>query len=227
MRKTILVPLVLLLVLVSNVLTQDEDDEEEEGEDEEESGNYVNNFDSMGSSFFPMGSENIEELPGGVFDTDSDGDPIDYMDSNKNPAISSRFMIPSLLHLPKMSGDSEDRPFPPSQQFHFPSDFQQEDLPSINNEENDHHEDTYDPDRRRRYTGYDDEQERRSAGYDESGSGSDRDMNQDYDRFPRGSFYGMDGFYAGDSRRVHGRLLAPFRGKPFAPRTPCDGGCDE
>lgn len=230
MRKSLFLPLALLLILLSSVRAQDDEDDEEAEEDDESGGNDVNAFDAgYDSGFFPMGSENFEELPGGVFDpdTDSDGDPIDYMDSMKNPSVSPRYMLPSLLHLPKVSSRDfhEDPPFPTSDHhFHFPNRYQQEDPPSIPDDSDDQdQQDSYDPERRRRYTGYDDVREQ-ASGYGEAGSA--HDMSQDYERFPKGSFYGMEGLYGRDSRRTRDRLFVPFKSKSFAPRTPCDGGCD-
>lgn len=225
MRRTIFLPLVLLLLLISNVLTQDDEDDEGD-DDDDDSGNVINEFDNFDNGYFPLGSENFDEIPGGLFESDSDGDPIDYMDSNKNPSVSPRFSLPSLLrhHEPDTIINNGERHHFHSSSHNVNND-QVEDPPAIRNDPdllNAHHGDSYDPDRRRRYTGYDDE-DSGPGGHEDSGAA--HDMNQDFDRFPKGSFYDFDGLY-GNSKRVHERLFSPYKGKTSS-RTPCDGGCDE
>ena len=230
MRKTIFLPLVLLILLIANVLTQDDDDDDGDEEDED-SGNYINGFENFDNGYFPMGSENFEELPGGVYDPESEADPIDYMDSTKNPSVSSRFSLPSLVRShrdPDTIINNGDRPLLHSSSFNVNNDQQHDDPPVIRNDPNllnARPEDSYDPDRRRRYTGYDDEEESGLNSHEDAPV-IPRDMNQDYDRFPKGSFYGFDGFY-GNSKRVHDRLFPTFPAKASDTRPPCDGDCDE
>lgn len=233
-RRLIFCQLGLLLLLISNVVTQDDDDEDAGGEDEDDddSGNYINSFDNFDNNYFPMGSDNYEELPGGVFDADSDGDPIDYMDSTKNNhRVSPRFSIPSLIRSNSREHDTllnrGNGPLVHAPQFDFPE--HQEDRPVVRNDPNllnAHPFDSYDPDRRQRYAGYDEEHEGSPASQEEATSTS-RDMNQDYDRFPRGSFLEYDGFPGDPKRVVHDRRFPQFKMNLPHPSLPCDGDCNK
>ena len=249
-HKHLFLPLVVIcFLLVSHVLTQDDDDETDDDEDS----NFVDNYDGYendeggedGGGFFPMGSENFEEIPGGIFeqDADSDVDPIDFMDSNKKSSVALRNVLPTLMRpYPKDADQTviHDPPVPflPSK---VPNDVHSnhpgiseghlmiKDLPSLINR----HPDSYDPERRSRYTGYDDELEDDSSTDAESRSTEPDseprdDFNQDFDRFPRGTFYGFDGFY-GDAKLMHDRLLmnSHLKMKPFYRQNiPCEGDCD-
>ena len=235
-RRQILLPCFLtcsiaLLLLASGARTQEEDGEDEADDDDDVGGDSSGGYDNYdGGSFFPMGSENFEELPGGVYDSDDlDSEQMDFMDSRKNPSVTPRFSLPSLMRM--------RRPVHPNGLFSFDHhNRQQEDLPSpaFNHDPDllkvhaplSRDEDAYDPERRRRYTGYDEEHED-SPGTQADPRQTEGDLSQDYDRFPRGSFYPLSSFHT-ESRHLHDRLHPSFRRKVVdSMGVPCDSGCDE
>ena len=199
--------LLLLLLLAARVRPQEEEEDDDGGGDEDEGEESAagdgGGFDGFDNGFFSPSSSNFDELPGGVFDSDSD--PIDYLDSSKHQSVSPRFSLPSLLRM----RHSLSYPFPGDKAFqqtpvyaHAPNLLHGQD-----------HEDTYDPERRRRYTGYDEEHEDSPATQPESG-----DVREDLEVFPRGSFLPL--------HRLPGAgmpMLLQSRGR----KLPCDQGCDE
>ena len=80
-----------LLLFSSIVHCQDDDDDDDDDDhghgalDEDSSNNYINGFDDMSS-----GSGNIDELSGGMFDSDSESDPMDFMDSKRRQSFVRR-----------------------------------------------------------------------------------------------------------------------------------------
>lgn len=80
-----------LLLISSIVHCQDDDDDDDDddhgqGLDEDSSNNFINGFDDSLNS----GSGNIDELSGGMFDSDSESDPIDFMDSKRRQSFVRR-----------------------------------------------------------------------------------------------------------------------------------------
>lgn len=239
----------------SRIRAQDDDDD-----DEEEGGGAFDDEDAgvvSDGGFFGMGSENYEEMPGGIFGG-GDEESMDFLDSKRRPSYIPSFLKnqnkdTEIIHNNQESPVSADDG--KGGYVHFDASSQEyasnegrlphpRHHPRFSGNDQENNED-YDQERRRRYSGYNKEDDPRNQPQQrvqdhQSTMSADQtrhpfesafDVTQDYDRFPRGSFFDVDGFY-GTSRlpqdsHVPSRLIPSFRMKPMLGKQSCDEGCNE
>lgn len=235
--------------------SQDDDDDD----DDDGGGNGFSDDDNEldgGGGFFGMGSNNYEEIPGGIYGDDGE-DSMDFMASRKRPSIIPAFLkqgnqrIPEDVIInnngrPHVSFDGPGEEFTVNDgRFHHPRHHPR--FSSHDSSDSGRGDDEYDPDRRRRYSGYDPvddprasqrhqmfRQQRQTLPIDFIGSSrlhshpheAAFDVSQDYDRFPKGSFFGLDGFY-GNSKLVHNRAFSPYGVQTISRKEPCNTGCND
>lgn len=278
--KLFLVIVSLSVMIPANVKAQ-EDDEEDDDDGDGGGAGFDDGNELDGGGFFGMGSNNYEEIPGGIFGGEEDGESMDFMASKRRPSILPSFLSRNkdydaivqnnqdsfISHKTKMPlvhfdgpgeefREDEGRNFNPRHHPRFSAEevnhgsygSASSDGRTTSNDDSEE----YDPDRRGRYEGYDssddaphkmvqtrEEDTLHGKVYRQSlvnnhdfsteplsNHEANFDVSQDYDRFPKGSFFGLDGFY-GNSKLVHERMFSPFGVKTTSRKLPCDSGCDD
>lgn len=234
-----------LSVMTPSTRAQDDDDDDDDGDGDNDFAEDANDLGDGGFGF-GMGSNNYEEMGGGLFANDDDS--LDFMASKRRPSI-----LPPFLRGRKNNDDNQvviNDQVQPMVNFNG-QDFVQQEATGSNFPHPRHHprfsqenDQDYDEDRRRRYSGYGDEHDVQSREEDtmhrqrspEQDSflaplhrhphEANFDVSQDFDRFPKGSYFGLDGFY-GDSKLVHDRIFSPFKVETTSRKVPCDSDCDD